>query len=254
MTWTAGTPTRPSSSRSTAFSTRSTSRQKNAGKLRDVFAPYVARRLQGRPRRRGRRRPGRARARRRHRRSGAEQGHPGLGQEGRQGHLRPGPHPAGDRRRVPRQGGPDRRSAQRATSTPGRSAPLPGRRRRFRRRRVCPAGRLAARRRRAGSVSGPGAVSQPVEKLSTACGRPTAGRLRAARSPRTGRSTAVGFRSARSGGGTGTPPERGTVGKNDAEPGPIRGHTTSAESVRGDRVRRHGRPSWTSAHRPRQDA
>lgn len=32
-----------------------------------------------------------------------------------------------------------------------------------------------------------------------------------------------------------------------------RGHTTSAESVRGDRVMRQGRPSRTSAHRPRRD-
>ena len=55
---------------------------KNAAKLRDVFAPYVARRHQGRPRRRGRRRPGGARPGRRRRRPRAEQGDPGVGQEG----------------------------------------------------------------------------------------------------------------------------------------------------------------------------
>ena len=95
MTSTAVTPRRPSSSPSTAFSTRSTSRRTTPTNCGTLFAPYVGAGTQGRPGRRRRRRPGGARARRRHRRPGAEQGDPGLGQEGRQGHLRPGPHPAG---------------------------------------------------------------------------------------------------------------------------------------------------------------
>ena len=124
MTSTAVTPRRPSSSRSTAFSTRSTCRRRTPTKLRDMFAPYVGARHQGRPRRRGRRRPGRPGPRRRHRRPGAEQGDPGVGQEGRQGHLRPGPDPAGDRGRVPREG----RRGDRAGGTPRADAvPASGR-------------------------------------------------------------------------------------------------------------------------------
>ena len=42
MTWTAGTRTRPSSSRSTAFSTRSTCRRRTPRNCGTLFAPYVA--------------------------------------------------------------------------------------------------------------------------------------------------------------------------------------------------------------------
>ena len=65
----------------------------NAAKLRDVFAPYVGAGTRVGRGRRGRRWPGRPRSRWRDRRSRAEQGDPGVGQEVRQGHLRPGSYP-----------------------------------------------------------------------------------------------------------------------------------------------------------------
>ena len=80
------------------------------------------------------RRAGRPRSWRRHRRPGAEQGDPGVGQEGRQGHLRPGSDPAGDRRRVPREAlirsavggqGPPRATRRRAGASSGPASPYP---------------------------------------------------------------------------------------------------------------------------------
>ena len=96
--------------------------KKNATKLRNAIAPYLA--AGSKVGRGGVVVGGRAaRGAGARDRSGPEQGHPRVGEEGRQGHRRPGPDPAGDRRRVPREGRPvtgrfTRRRANVAWHTP----------------------------------------------------------------------------------------------------------------------------------------